>query len=352
MDARRAMEWTRSTIATRRRPGWRPSRRPSSARASCSSTAARGTRSGSTSPPRRWRVRPRRDEDHAGLHGHTHLPIAYIEEDGRLETMSPGSGPRAEVRRAAGAAQPRQRGPAPRRHPDSGWMLLDTDAGTADLAAHGLRHLGRPGGDDAPGPAGAPRGAPGVRALADERRPSPHLRAASPATRRPGRAAPFALLPLHGTRPAHGEGCGQRPHDAARPLQRPAQARAPRPTPGQRGGDGRAPAQEEGALDLQLRRHLVIRLRDRGDPARTSSWWAPVGPRSCTRSRSASRSPSCWGSWPSATASVCRPRVPHGGGPTRCRRRTSGGSTFLIATLRAPIDYTMTVVVSTTSAAE
>ena len=27
-----------------------------------------------------------------GLHGHTHVPIAYVEDDGRLETMSPGAG--------------------------------------------------------------------------------------------------------------------------------------------------------------------------------------------------------------------------------------------------------------------
>src|SRR6478735_910202 len=27
-----------------------------------------------------------------GLHGHTHVPIAYLEDDGQLETMSPGAG--------------------------------------------------------------------------------------------------------------------------------------------------------------------------------------------------------------------------------------------------------------------
>ena len=37
---------------------------------------------------------------------------------------------------------------------------------------------------------------------------------------------------------------------------------------GQRGGDRRAPVEEEGAGDLQLRRDLVVGLRDRGDPAR------------------------------------------------------------------------------------
>ena len=41
--------------------------------------------------------------------------------------------------------------------------------------------------------------------------------------------------------------------------------RAPRPAARQRGGDRRAAVQEEGARDLQLGRHLVVRVRDRGD---------------------------------------------------------------------------------------
>ena len=87
-------------------------------------------------------------ETHFGLHGHTHLPIAYIEEDGRLETMSPGSGSRADVRRASRAAQPRQRRPAARRDPDRGWMLLDTDAETATWRRTAYDVADGPGGDD------------------------------------------------------------------------------------------------------------------------------------------------------------------------------------------------------------
>jgi predicted phosphodiesterase len=68
---------------------------------------------------------------HSGLHGHTHLPVAYIEEDGRLETMSPGSGSalsfdgRRVLLNPGSVGQPRD------GIPTSAWMLLDTVAGTA-----------------------------------------------------------------------------------------------------------------------------------------------------------------------------------------------------------------------------
>jgi diadenosine tetraphosphatase ApaH/serine/threonine PP2A family protein phosphatase len=67
----------------------------------------------------------------SGLHGHTHVPLAYVEEDGRLETMSPGNGStlafdgRRVLLNPGSVGQPRDGIPA------SGWLLLDTDAGTA-----------------------------------------------------------------------------------------------------------------------------------------------------------------------------------------------------------------------------
>lgn len=66
-------------------------------------------------------------ETQAGLHGHTHIPIAYLEDDGRLETMSPGAGSRIafEGRRVllnpGSVGQPRDGIPA------ASWLLLDTD---------------------------------------------------------------------------------------------------------------------------------------------------------------------------------------------------------------------------------
>ncbi len=81
-------------------------------------------------------------------------------------------------------------------------------------------------------------------------------------------------------------------------------------------------SEEEGARDLQLGRHLVVRLRDRGDPAGPD-------PRRCGRPgvrprRSASSSRACSSSSPSATgrsASRIRPAA----GRTPFHERTSAG---------------------------
>jgi len=70
-------------------------------------------------------------ETACGLHGHTHIPIAYLEDDGRLETMSPGSGSRItfDGRRVllnpGSVGQPRDGIPA------ASWLILDTEAGSA-----------------------------------------------------------------------------------------------------------------------------------------------------------------------------------------------------------------------------
>ena len=67
----------------------------------------------------------------SGLHGHTHLPIAYIEEDGRLETMSPGSGSRLTFDGRRVLLNPGSVGQPRDGIPTSGWLLLDTEAETA-----------------------------------------------------------------------------------------------------------------------------------------------------------------------------------------------------------------------------
>ena len=105
-----------------------------------------------------------------GLHGHTHVPIAYVEDDGRLETMSPGAGSRVDARRAARAAQPGQRRPAARRDPGR----------VVDAARH--RHRASRPGSGPPTtsrrsrrrwrPAGCPSGSsPGCRMGSRARRP-------------------------------------------------------------------------------------------------------------------------------------------------------------------------------------
>jgi diadenosine tetraphosphatase ApaH/serine/threonine PP2A family protein phosphatase len=67
----------------------------------------------------------------SGLHGHTHLPVAFIEEDGRLETMSPGAGSRLMFDGRRVLLNPGSVGQPRDGIPTAGWMLIDTDAGSA-----------------------------------------------------------------------------------------------------------------------------------------------------------------------------------------------------------------------------
>jgi diadenosine tetraphosphatase ApaH/serine/threonine PP2A family protein phosphatase len=64
-----------------------------------------------------------------GLHGHTHLPMAWADRDGRVEAISPGPGShfRLDGRHAllnpGSVGQPRDGDPA------ASWLEIDTDAG-------------------------------------------------------------------------------------------------------------------------------------------------------------------------------------------------------------------------------
>jgi predicted phosphodiesterase len=132
VDARRAAEWTRATISdetkawlaaqpeTLEREGFQlvhGSPRDPIWEYVTSTPVARAGMAAMTA--------------HSGLHGHTHLPIAYIEEDGRLETMSPGSGSRLTFDGRRVLLNPGSVGQPRDGIPTSGWMVLDTVAGTA-----------------------------------------------------------------------------------------------------------------------------------------------------------------------------------------------------------------------------
>ena len=78
-----------------------------------------------------------------GLHGHTHVPIAYVEDDGRLETMSPGAGSRLTLDGRRVLLNPGSVGQPRDGIPTASWMLLDTDAGHGDLAADRVRRRRR-----------------------------------------------------------------------------------------------------------------------------------------------------------------------------------------------------------------
>ena len=66
-----------------------------------------------------------------GLHGHTHVPIAYVEDDGRLQTMSPGSGSQLTFDGRRVLLNPGSVGQPRDGIPTASWLLLDTGAGEA-----------------------------------------------------------------------------------------------------------------------------------------------------------------------------------------------------------------------------
>jgi diadenosine tetraphosphatase ApaH/serine/threonine PP2A family protein phosphatase len=66
-----------------------------------------------------------------GLHGHTHVPIAFVEDDGRLVIVSPGAGSRMTLDGRRVLLNPGSVGQPRDGIPTASWMLLDTDAGVA-----------------------------------------------------------------------------------------------------------------------------------------------------------------------------------------------------------------------------
>ena len=66
-----------------------------------------------------------------GLHGHTHVPVAYLEDDGHMETMSPGAGSVIPFTGHRALLNPGSVGQPRDGIPTSSWMLLDTGTCTA-----------------------------------------------------------------------------------------------------------------------------------------------------------------------------------------------------------------------------
>lgn len=130
-DARRAMEWTRSAIAPRtaawlnglpetlesgdctlvhgspREPIWEYVTSVPVAR---TNLAVLGTR--------------------VGLHGHTHLPVAFVEDDGRIEVITPGDGSVLELQGRRALVNPGSVGQPRDGDSRSSYLVLDTAADT------------------------------------------------------------------------------------------------------------------------------------------------------------------------------------------------------------------------------
>ena len=65
-----------------------------------------------------------------GLHGHTHLPVAFLEDDGRIEVVSPGDGSVLELRGRRALANPGSVGQPRDGDPRSSFLVMDTTADT------------------------------------------------------------------------------------------------------------------------------------------------------------------------------------------------------------------------------
>jgi diadenosine tetraphosphatase ApaH/serine/threonine PP2A family protein phosphatase len=65
-----------------------------------------------------------------GLHGHTHLPIAFLDEDGRVDVVGPGRGSELDLRGRRSLLNPGSVGQPRDGDPDASFMVLDAGQGT------------------------------------------------------------------------------------------------------------------------------------------------------------------------------------------------------------------------------
>jgi diadenosine tetraphosphatase ApaH/serine/threonine PP2A family protein phosphatase len=126
-DARRAMEWTRATIT--------PATRDWLAALPASMTEGDATLVHGSPRDPTWEyvtsvpvarasfaVLPTR----IGLHGHTHLPMAWLEEDGVIDVVSPGHGSVLELRGRRALVNPGSVGQPRDGDPQASFLIFDT----------------------------------------------------------------------------------------------------------------------------------------------------------------------------------------------------------------------------------
>jgi diadenosine tetraphosphatase ApaH/serine/threonine PP2A family protein phosphatase len=130
-DARRAMEWTRTAIGPATR-AWLAALRP---------TLLDGDRTLVHGSPRDpiWeyvtsvpvaRANLNALTTRLALHGHTHIPVAWIEDDGSIEVVSPGDGSVLALRGRRALLNPGSVGQPRDGDPRAAFMVLDTAADT------------------------------------------------------------------------------------------------------------------------------------------------------------------------------------------------------------------------------
>ena len=130
VDARRAMEWTHQTISedTRQWLAALPERLELEGFTLVHGSPRDPVWEYVTSTPVARAAIAAMDTPH-GLHGHTHVPIAYLEHDGHLETMSPGAGSVISFEHQRGLLNPGSVGQPRDGIPTAAWLLLDTTTG-------------------------------------------------------------------------------------------------------------------------------------------------------------------------------------------------------------------------------
>ena len=128
-DARRAMEWTRSPSHRQPRTGWTRFQIVARSTASISSMGAARTDLGVRDLEGHRAGQPRHPRVADRLHGHTHVPVAWIDDGGGVELSRPGregilelAGRRALVNPGS-VGQPRDGDPA------AAYLILDPETG-------------------------------------------------------------------------------------------------------------------------------------------------------------------------------------------------------------------------------
>jgi diadenosine tetraphosphatase ApaH/serine/threonine PP2A family protein phosphatase len=66
-----------------------------------------------------------------GLHGHTHVPIAFTQVDGRMRTLAPRAGNTVALGEGRTLLNPGSVGQPRDRDPRASYLILDLEAGTA-----------------------------------------------------------------------------------------------------------------------------------------------------------------------------------------------------------------------------
>jgi diadenosine tetraphosphatase ApaH/serine/threonine PP2A family protein phosphatase len=129
-DARRAMEWTRSAMSAES-VAWLEALPDRTTIAGCELVH------GSPREPL-WeyvtsipvaRANLAALEQPTGLHGHTHIPVAFVEDDGRVDAVGPRDGSSLELRGRRALLNPGSVGQPRDGDPRASYAILEPDAG-------------------------------------------------------------------------------------------------------------------------------------------------------------------------------------------------------------------------------